>query len=75
MNAAPAIAAAILPLAAISEETIDEVIHRATDAGLVACNCTTGPFRVSFFSPQRIPRGWARIGLTQRDREPPPCDA
>lgn len=58
--------AIILPLHPIAEDELDSIVDSALAAGLVACNCLTGPFRVSFFKPVRIPGGWARINLDQQ---------
>ena len=56
------ISAAILPTH-IDDRTVDEIVTTALKSGLIACNRTTGPFRVGFFPKDRIPTGWARIGF------------
>lgn len=62
------IVATLLPVTgtALDDETVDTVIRRAIDAGLVACNVARGPFRIAFFPPSRIPAGWSRIGIAMR---------
>ena len=65
------IAAMILPNCQLTDMTIDQVIKAARKSGLVACNKMQGPFRISFFPQNRVPKGWARIGVS----EVPPCAA
>lgn len=62
------IVATLLPVTgtALDDETVDTVIRRAIDAGLVACNAMRGPFRIGFFPRDRIPAGWSRIGIAMR---------
>ncbi len=71
------IQALILPPGLLGEETVDTVVKAALDSGLVACNAMTGPFRISFFPVDRVPAGWARIGITHRPTSPEstPCAA
>lgn len=61
--------AIILPMAQIDDATVDEIVTRALRLGLIACNCKTGPFRVAFFTPTRIPPGWSRIGFGIREKK------
>lgn len=63
------IAAAILPRC-IDDRTVDEIVTTALKSGLVACNAKTGPFRVSFFKPDRIPSGLSKIGFGIKDDTP-----
>lgn len=65
--------ALILPLRPMTDETIDEVVDQARNAGLIACNAMQGPFRIAFFKPSHIPKGWARFGLAIK--EAPTCAA
>ena len=71
------IQALILPPGLLSEETVDSVVKAALDSGLVVCNPMTGQHRIGFFPADRVPRGWARIGVTHRPTtpEPTPCAA
>ena len=69
------ISAMILPASKIDDLTVDQVVTRALESGLVACNKLTGPFRISFFPKNRVPQGWARIGITDKTPEVPPCAA
>lgn len=65
------IAAMILPASQMTDMTVDQVVTAALKSGLVACNKMQGPFRISFFPQNRVPKGWARIGVS----EVPPCAA
>ena len=66
------ISALILPAAQMDDTTIDQVVDTALHSGLIACNCTTGPFRIAFFPRDRVPAGWSRIGFAQKAT---PCAA
>lgn len=61
--------AVILPMGPLADETIDSIVTRALAAGLVACNCITGPFRVAFFKPRHVPAGWSKIGLAIKEAQ------
>ena len=65
------ISAVILPTSQLDEQTVDQVIASAIRSGLVACNKMQGPFRIAFFPKERVPAGWARIGVTDKTQEPP----
>ncbi len=71
------IQALILPPGMLAEETVDSVVIAALESGLVACNAKTGAARIAFFPRDRVPTGWARIGVTHRPTtpEPTPCAA
>lgn len=64
------ITAAIFPTGKLDDQTVDQVVTTALNSGLVACNAMTGPFRIAFFQPQRIPAGWAKFGVTSKDITP-----
>ena len=55
-----------------SERTIDSLVDEALRLGMVPCNSKTGPFRIGFFNPQRIPASWARFTFGNKE---PPCAA
>ena len=65
------IAAMILPAGQMADLTVDQVVTAALKSGLVACTKMQGPFRISFFPKNRVPKGWARIGVSEH----PPCAA
>lgn len=70
------ITAAIFPAGPMTDETVDEVVAAAVRAGLVACNKMQGPFRIAFFHPNRIPKGWAKFGFIDKNAsEVSPCVA
>lgn len=56
------LAGVILPQR-VDDMTVDEIVRRAIDSGMVACNAMTGPFRLAFFPKNRVPQGWSRIGF------------
>ena len=60
------ITAVITPIAQMEDATVDQVVGAALQAGLVACNAMTGPFRICFFPKCRVPKGWARMGCVSR---------
>lgn len=64
------IVATILPMASMSDETVDAVVTRALGAGCVACNPMRGPFRIAFFQPHRVPKGWSKIGIAHKETAP-----
>lgn len=64
------ITAAIFPTGKLDDQTVDQVVTTALASGLVACNAMTGPFRIAFFQPQRIPAGWAKFGCVTKDTTP-----
>lgn len=61
--------AIILPMSQIDDETVDAIVTRALERGLVACNSKTGAFRIAFFKPASIPTGWSRIGFGIREQK------
>jgi hypothetical protein len=63
------ITAVILPSHQIEDETVDQIVMRAISSGLVACNAMTGPFRICFFPRNRVPKGWARMGMIDKTPE------
>ena len=64
------ISALILPKT-INDLTVDEMVTTALDSGLIACNTNTGAFRIAFFDPLRIPKGWSKFGFIDKNMEPP----
>jgi hypothetical protein len=69
------ISAMILPMRQIDDATVDQVVTRALKSGLIACNAMQGPFRISFFPKDRIPKGWARMGCVTKPLVNSPCVA